>query len=43
MILSFDFLRVLRGSTGSPRPETVEERAAAVSRTKALRPQIQTP
>ena len=30
MLFLFDFLRDLRGSTGSPRPEPVEGRASAV-------------
>ena len=30
IIASFDFLRALRGSTGSPRPEPVEGRTSAV-------------
>jgi hypothetical protein len=30
VIASFDILRALRGSTGSPRPEPVEGRASAL-------------
>jgi len=35
MISSADFLRALRGSTVSPRPEPVEGRASAVNHTEA--------